>query len=442
MTRFFSTRNPQIDVSLREAVLSGLASDGGLFIPRQIPVLSEEFLNNLAHLSIPEIGSVVSKAFFASEIPERELELIVERSMNFSAPLVSVSERMCALELYHGPSLAFKDFGARFMAQLMSWLIQGDSEPLHILVATSGDTGGAVALGFHNVPGIQVTILYPEGRVSELQERQLTTLSGNVQALKVQGSFDDCQRIVKEAFGDREISEKLRITTANSINISRLIPQTFYYFAAIGSLQRDFGAISGDDVVFSIPSGNFGNLTAGLLAKMMSPGLPLHISRFVAATNANDVVPRFLQTGAFEPRDAIPTISNAMDIGNPSNFERLKSLLGESCDQFKEYLIGYSYSDEQTRHGIRELWERYQYIADPHGAIGYLALCDYLKEQGTRTYGIFLETAHPIKFADDVEQCISTKIPAPHAIDDLFQRQMVCTTVPPVLEALKSVLLS
>jgi len=348
-------------------------------------------------------------------VPAADLQDLILASITFPAPVVPVTDRISSLELFHGPSLAFKDFGARFMAQLMAHFNQEADETLTILVATSGDTGGAVAAGFLNTPGIEVIILYPSGRVSALQEKQLTTLGGNIHACEVAGSFDDCQKMVKEAFLDTRLASKYRLSSANSINIARLIPQTFYFFEA-------YKQVDSDSIAFSVPSGNFGNLTAGLIAKKM--GLP--VSAFLAATNANRVVPEYLRTGVFTPMSSISTVSNAMDVGNPSNFSRMLDLYSSTWNDMAEDVIGYSYNDEQTVRAISRIAAESSYITDPHGAIGYLAAQQFLSKE-TGHHVVFLETAHPAKFLDVVEEAISQKVEIPRRLAELAQRTKKAT---------------
>ena len=411
--QLYSTNNPENIVSLKEAVLKGLPEDKGLFMPSVVPQLPDSFFQNISDYSFEAIGFEVCKALFQGSIPENKIKSIVDEAINFPAPVVKLDEEKYILELFHGPSLAFKDFGARFMSRLMSYFYRHESQDLIILVATSGDTGGAVAAGFYDTPGIQVVILYPSGKVSPLQEKQLTTLGKNITALEIDGTFDDCQALVKQAFLDPELNQHLQLSSANSINIARLIPQSFYYFEAWKQVK---GAEK--DVVFCIPSGNFGNLTAGLLAQKM--GLPVH--HFIAATNVNDVVPDYLSSGKFEPRPSIRTISNAMDVGNPSNFARMldlyKAVNGDECSTWnimKEAIFGYAFTDEETKKGVLEVKNKYDYTIDPHGAVGYLALSSYQKEHKNTT-GIILETAHPSKFREDMEEILSAEIEIPERL--------------------------
>ncbi len=408
--QLYSTRNKNKLVSLREAVFKGLPEDNGLYMPASIPKLDPSFIQNLDQYSFAEIGFEICKQLFDGAIPEADLQEIINNSITFPAPLIKMDDQKYILELFHGPSLAFKDFGARFMAQLMSYFNRGEDQELVILVATSGDTGGAVAAGFHKTPGIKVVILYPSGKVSLLQEKQLTTLGHNVTALEIDGTFDDCQALVKQAFLDQELNQTIRLSSANSINIARLIPQSFYYFEAFKQLPHP-----GHPVVFCVPSGNFGNLTAGLLAQKM--GLPIH--HFIAATNDNNVVPEYLASGKFQPRPSIRTLSNAMDVGNPSNFARLldlhKTPKGSTWNIMQETISGFYFSDSETEAGVREVKERYNYTIDPHGAVGYLALKAFQKTH-PNTRGVVLETAHPSKFINDVERILKQKIEIPERL--------------------------
>ncbi len=414
--QLYSTNNRQHLVNLKEAVFRGLPPDNGLYMPVNIPKLPDDFLNNLGQYSFAEIGFEVCKHLFQGAIPEKDLKEIVYSAINFPAPIVSLDHNTFILELFHGPSLAFKDFGARFMARLMSYFNQGEDKELIILVATSGDTGGAVAAGFQNTPGIKVVILYPSGKVSPLQEKQLTTLGGNITALEVDGTFDDCQTLVKQAFLDPGLTSKIRLSSANSINISRLVPQSFYYFQAYKQLPDH-----AKPAVFCIPSGNFGNLTAGLLAARM--GLP--VQHFIAATNVNDVVPVYLDTGNYKPRPSQRTISNAMDVGNPSNFARMLDLYGSDdkptlanmnmvWEGMKDRISGYGITDKQTKQVMLDVFQLYNYVIDPHAAVGYLALRTWQKEQ--LKAGVILETAHPTKFLADVEEVLNSKIEVPNRL--------------------------
>ncbi len=430
--RLYSTKNKEEFVDLKTAVFKGLPQDNGLYMPEHIPQLPKEFIANLQEYSFKEIALNITSNLFGDVIPIEDLAKIVTNAINFPAPVVSLDEQYNILELFHGPSLAFKDFGARFMAQLMSYFNQGENKELTILVATSGDTGGAVAAGFYKTPGIRVVILYPSGKVSNLQEKQLTTLGHNIQALEVDGTFDDCQALVKKAFLDKKLRKKLRLSSANSINIARLVPQTFYYFQAYKQLAK-----SDQPTVFSIPSGNFGNLTAGLMAQQM--GLP--VDHFIAATNDNDVVPEYLKTGEYKPRPSVPTISNAMDVGSPSNFARMLDLYSSTWNTMKENISGYAYNDEQTRAGVKEVHDKYNYVIETHGAVGYLALKDYLKEHPDKR-GVILETAHPSKFIDEVEKVLEKKIEIPERLAVLADKEKEATFLKPDFGQFKSWLLN
>lgn len=406
--KFFSTNKITQPVDLSSAVMTGLAADGGLFLPETIAALPAAFIESLSRLSPIEISFQVASTLLQGAISPGDLLTIIEKTVTFPLPLVDIQGGNYSLELFHGPTLSFKDFGARFMAHLLGYFCKENKRLLNILVATSGDTGSAVANSFYGIEGIKVWILYPKNRVSEIQEKQFTTVGKNVKAIEIDGTFDDCQRLVKEAFNDRLLSSRLQLTSANSINIGRLIGQLFYYFIGYGLL----GA-KNQEVIFSVPSGNFGNLTAGLIAKKM--GLP--ITKFIASTNANDSVPRFLQTGVFLPTPTKQTISNAMDVGNPSNFARILSLYGNSREKILQDLWGVSFSDEETKGAIEKLYKSSGYILDPHGAVAYLGLLGYRKHFPQFTgLGVFLETAHPAKFADQVENIINQKIAMPAAL--------------------------
>lgn len=383
---FYSTNKKSPIVGLKEALLNGLAPDGGLYMPTEIPKLSDDFLQHAQNLSFPEIAFEVGKNFFTPEVPENIWETIAHEALNFEITLVELDDKFFVCELFHGPTCAFKDVAARVMARLFGHFSQQSDKEMIVLVATSGDTGSAVAHGFFNVPGIRVVILYPSGKVSEIQEKQLTGMGGNVTALEVKGTFDDCQKMVKQAFLDPELAQ-LNLISANSINIGRLLPQTFYYVYLAARLRQ---------CVVSVPSGNFGNLTAGLIAKRM--GAP--ITKFIAATNQNDTVLIYLQTDIFTPKPSIATISNAMDVGNPSNFARMLELFDHDVEKMRQEIIGVSFSDEQTKNAIAEVKQKYNYLMDPHGAVAYLGLINASDKNQIR---VFLETAHPAKFSDKIE---------------------------------------
>jgi threonine synthase len=392
--KFYSTRNHENKADLKLAITKSLSSDGGLYLPEQLPKLSDEFFKRLPKLTLAEIGFEVSRLIL-DEIPEADLKRICDEALSFETPLVQVADNVYSLELFHGPTLAFKDVGARFMARLLSYLLDDHEQEVHVLVATSGDTGSAVASGFHNVPGIRVTILYPSGGVSPFQEKQLTTLGGNIIALEVDGVFDDCQRLVKQAFADEDLKRERRLTSANSINFGRLLPQSFYYHYAVGQLMKNEKPI-----VISVPSGNYGNLTAGVIAWKM--GLPIH--QFVAASNANNVVPRYLETGNYEPKESVATISNAMDVGNPNNVERLLDLFDNNLHNLRSIIKGYWFDDEQTMKTMQDVWQSNRYMLDPHGAVAYSGLKKFKTEISDNIQGIFLECAHPAKFDESVQK--------------------------------------
>ncbi|MEO8614210.1 MAG: threonine synthase [Luteolibacter sp.] len=417
---YHSTSNPAHRVDLKEAILRSLPPDNGLYMPDTLPVLDKSFWEIWRELTFQEIGIAVADAFFGEDVPPQALVDIVEGTVSFDAPLVTLGPGDHVLELFHGPTLAFKDFGARFMARLMAWLTRDDERMLTVLVATSGDTGGAVASAFHHVAGTRVVILYPKGKVSGLQEKQLTALGGNITALEIDGSFDDCQALVKSAFLDRELSERLNLTSANSINLARLVPQSFYYIHAARQLPE--GVVP----TFVIPSGNFGNLTAGLLAIQLG----LQVDQMIAATNRNDVVPEYLRVGTYTPRPSVPTISNAMDVGAPSNFVRMQALFGGSWEAMKSRIIGMTFSDDQTRAAIREVKSLYDYEIDPHGAIAWLAARQWrATHPGSAT--VSLETAHPAKFPDVMDAELGANcVGVPERLAILAQREKVAVSLP------------
>ncbi len=402
--KYISTRNKNLKLSFREAVLKGIPDDQGLFFPEKIPHVSKELFNNTHKPNLQETAIEIARHFTGDEIPQAALSDMIKKALNFDIPLSEIEPGVFVLELFHGPTLAFKDVGARFLAQCMNYFSKG-SAPFTILVATSGDTGSAVANGFLGIEGINVVVLYPSGKVSPLQEKQFTTLGQNITALEINGSFDDCQSMVKEAFADKQLTTKRNLSSANSINIARLIPQSFYYFHAWNQLPE-----TNLPVVISVPSGNYGNLTAGLLAKEM--GLP--VSKFIAASNANRPVPDYLETGVFIPRPSIETIANAMDVGNPSNFERILTLYQNSREKICEVIKARSFTDKQIKTIIRQTWEKTGYLPDPHGAIGYGALKQYLKKE--KATGIFLETAHPAKFNMVMEELTGEKMELPEKL--------------------------
>jgi len=406
--KYYSTNKQEVGVSLCDAVIRGLASDKGLFMPDCIKKLPASFYDEIENYSLQEIAFIVAEAFFGEDVATEDLKKIVYDTLNFEIPLVKVENNIYTLELFHGPTLAFKDVGARFMSRLLGYFVkkQGLSD-VNVLVATSGDTGSAVANGFLGVEGISVYVLYPKGKVSAIQECQFTTLGKNITAIEVDGTFDDCQRLVKTAFLDNDINNKKLLTSANSINVARFLPQSFYYFYAYAQLKKLLA--EHQKVVMCVPSGNFGNITAGIFAKKM--GLPIH--RFVAANNRNDIFLQYLKTGKYQPRPSIATIANAMDVGDPSNFARILDLYNDSYTEICKEISGVSYSDDEIGNGISSCFSANRYLLDPHGACGYLALKEELVEDEV---GVFLETAHPIKFKDTVESIINQPLEVPEKI--------------------------
>ncbi|EHQ26961.1 threonine synthase [Mucilaginibacter paludis] len=406
---FYSTNSPLTQVPFKEAVFNSLPQDRGLYMPVSIPQLDAEFIENIDQYSLPEIAFKVAQTLLTDAIPEEELKAIIDDAINFSAPVVKLEEDVYVLELFHGPSLAFKDFGARFMSRVMSYFLKDGEQLLDVLVATSGDTGGAVALGFLGVPNTRVTILYPKGKVSPIQEQQLTTNGKNIRAIEIDGTFDDCQALVKQAFTDAELNKKFRLTSANSINIARLIPQTFYYFNTYAQLLRE----GKNEVTFCVPSGNFGNIGAGLLAWKM--GLP--VKQFIAATNANDTVPAFLTTGVYQAKPSVQTLSNAMDVGNPSNWVRIAEMFKGDTAELKKLIEGVSYTDQQTVEAINQVYNQYNYIVCPHTAIAWKALVDWKsRNPEDKSAGVFLGTAHPCKFPDVFPADIESTIIVPESV--------------------------
>ncbi len=422
-------------VSFRQAIQKGLADDGGLYVPEQFPKLDTGFLNNLPGKSLPEIGYEITRHFL-EEPKGNELRELLDEVLIFDAPLVEVGKNRYILELFQGPTMAFKDFGARFMSRIFQKLFDTSQKEIVILVATSGDTGSAVARGFLGVDGIKVCLLYPKAKVSHLQEQQISTVGANVTALEVEGTFDDCQKMVKQAFSDEELNRELLLSSANSINIARLIPQTFYYLYALAQLETSARPI------FSVPSGNFGNLTAGLWAEEM--GMPAR--GFIAATNANDIVPRYLKTGHFKPAPSKQTISNAMDVGNPSNFDRIEHLFGGSSERVREHIWGASFTDEQTRKMISRIYNAEGYLLDPHTAVGYLAAEAYLETEvqpfgsGSDTPFVILATAHPAKFADVIEPVTGSKVEMPEQLVACLKKDKQSIEMENKYESLKSYL--
>ncbi|RKS20345.1 threonine synthase [Flavobacterium endophyticum] len=409
---YYSLNKNALKVSFREAVIQGLAPDKGLYFPETITPLSRVFFDSIEKLSNQEIAFETIKQFVGKDIPENELKRIIEETLSFDFPLIQVDENSYSLELFNGPTMAFKDVGARFMSRCLAYFNRDKNQKNTVLVATSGDTGGAVASGFLGIESVEVVILYPSGKVSDIQEKQLTTLGQNIKALEVDGVFDDCQDMVKRAFLDADLKSK-KLTSANSINIARWLPQMFYFFFAYKELKK-----YNKPLVISCPSGNFGNICAGILAKKL--GLPIH--HFVASTNANDTVPEFLKTGKYIPKPSKATISNAMDVGDPSNFIRIQELYGNNPDNFEKDFSSYSFTDEETKTAIVSLYKTSKYIAEPHGAIGYLGLKKEL-ENKLDAIGVFLETAHPIKFSETVEEILSLTIPIPEQIKNVLDKE-------------------
>jgi threonine synthase len=429
--KYFSLKKIAEPADFREATIMGQAPDMGLFFPESIPVLNPDFITSLPSLSTVEIGFAVMKPYVDGIIPDDILKNIIEETLSFDIPLVRIKENIYALELFHGPTLAFKDVGARFMSRCLGYFSKKRQGHIIVLVATSGDTGGAVADGFFGVDGVDVVILYPSGKVSPVQELQLTTFGSNIHALEVNGDFDACQRIVKQAFADKELTGNLFLTSANSINIARWLPQQIYYFLALKQWPFE------QPPVFSVPSGNFGNICAGILA--WKSGLP--VSHFIAACNVNDTVPVYLQTGEYTPVKAKPTISNAMDVGDPSNFSRIMQIFDHSLPMLKQYLSSYSISDSETAETIEKVFQHYNYLLDPHGAVGYLALEKYIIEkQDVR--GIILETAHPVKFPESIEKITGKAIPFPEQVQKILGRQKKSTLIEPDFQLVKEFLLS
>ncbi len=428
---YYSLNHNAPKATFAEATIKGQAPDKGLYFPRYIPALPKGFIENIRDYSKEEIGVAVMKPYVANSIPPEVLERIIAETVNFDFPLVKVSDDIYSLELFHGPTLAFKDVGARFMSRCLGYFNRNSKQHTTVLVATSGDTGGAVANGFLGVEGVDVVILYPSGKVSPIQELQLTTLGQNISALEVQGTFDNCQAMVKQVFMDADLNKKLSLTSANSINVARWLPQQLYYFYAYQQWQHD------QPPVISVPSGNFGNICAGLVAYLS--GLP--VKHFIAACNANDVVPDFLQTGEYKARPPVSTISNAMDVGNPSNFVRIMEMFSQKIGNLRRVLTSYSVDDITTEQTIKSVFREHAYMTDPHGAVGYYALNEYL-QQHEDLKGIFLETAHPVKFPDVVERATNTRIPFPENVQHLTKSQKKSILMSPDFESLKEWLMN
>lgn len=413
--KFFSLNNNTPPVNFEKAVRMGLAPDRGLFFPETIKPLPDTFWDGFLQMSKEDIAFEVISQFVGNEIPKNNLKQIITETLCFDFPLVHLKDNVSTLELFQGPTMAFKDVGGRFMARCLGYFNKNSTEKVTVLVATSGDTGGAVASGFDGIPGIEVIILYPKGKVSAIQELQLTTQGENITALEVEGTFDDCQEMVKTAFLDQSLKQYRNLTSANSINVARWLPQAFYYFFAVQDLMKKRTSVP---YVFSVPSGNFGNICAGLVAHKM--GLP--IAHFIASTNINDTFPRYMEAGVFTPKPSVQTISNAMDVGNPSNFDRIQKLFNYDLFKLKNICSAYAFTDKETRNAMTEIYKDFNYISDPHGAVGYLGLKEYMKSHPD-VQGVFLETAHPVKFLDIVEQTLKQKVEIPQQIQDILDKK-------------------
>ena len=433
--KYYSTNGKTPKVSLAEAVVKGLAADRGLFMPEHIGKMPKAFFNNISSMSLQEMSFAVAYMLFGDDIDSDDLKHIVSDTLNFDIPLVKVDDARYSLELFHGPTLAFKDVGARFMARLLGHFNRqlGEDRMVNVLVATSGDTGGAVANGFLGVPGVRVFVLYPSGKVSRIQEAQFTTLGDNITAIEVNGTFDDCQALVKSAFMDKELNSHMMLTSANSINVARFLPQMFYYFYAYAQLMKAGEDLS--NIVVSVPSGNFGNITAGLIAKFM--GLP--VKRFIAANNRNDVVFNYLQTGVYSPKPSVATIANAMDVGDPSNFARILDLYHNSWDAIKAEISGFTYTDEQIANTLSEVYRQRGYLLDPHGAVAYRSLQEGLRPGEV---GVMLETAHPAKFKSVVDNIIGEDIDIPQRLRAFMDNPKQSVRMPSAFGPFKQYLLS
>ena len=430
--KYYSTNKNANDATLEEAVVKGLASDKGLYMPYTIKTLPSSFYDEIENMSFQEIAYQVADAFFGEDLPADTLKQIVYDTLSFDVPAVKVKDNIYSLELFHGPTLAFKDVGGRFMARLLGYFIQKEGKKeVNVLVATSGDTGSAVANGFLGVKGIHVYVLYPKGKVSEIQEKQFTTLGQNITAIEVNGTFDDCQALVKNAFMDADLKAHMQLTSANSINVARFLPQAFYYFYAYAQMKKLGKA---DNLVVCVPSGNFGNITAGLFGKKM--GLP--VKRFIASNNRNDIFYQYLKTGEYRPRPSVATIANAMDVGDPSNFARVLDLYGNSHKDICSEISGATYNDEQIRESMKHVYCETGYILDPHGACGYRALEEGLKDGET---GIFLETAHPAKFLDTVQNTIEHEVVIPEKLQAFMRGTKQSVEMPKDFESFKAYLM-
>jgi threonine synthase len=429
--KYYSLNKQSPVVDFAAATILGQAPDKGLYFPETIPQINKELIDNIENYSNEAIAMEVIAPYIGDAIPKDVLEKIVSETVNFKIPLVKITENIFSLELFHGPTLAFKDIGARFMSRCLGYFARDSKEKITVLVATSGDTGGAVANGFYDVEGVEVVILYPSGKVSSVQEKQLTTLGKNIHALEVDGTFDECQQMVKAIFADEELNKKLKLTSANSINVARWLPQQFYYFY----LWKQSKGKTNPPVV-TVPSGNFGNICAGLLAQQS--GLP--IKHFIAACNENDTVPEFLRSGNYHPKKAVPTISNAMDVGDPSNFIRIMEIFHQQIDGLKKTLNGYTISDDETKATLISVYQKHNYLLDPHGAVAYNALQQY-QAQHQNTKGVILETAHPVKFYDVIEPLINQTVPVPETVAEQIKKEKVSTKISTNTSELKDFLL-
>ncbi|RAJ16222.1 threonine synthase [Olleya aquimaris] len=416
---YYSLNHKAPNTTFKDAVVKGLAPDKGLYFPERITPLPASFFENIDDLCYNEIAFEALQQFVSPDIPKDVLKTIIEETLSFDFPVVKLNDTISTLELFHGPTMAFKDVGARFMARCLGYFNQNNTNEVTVLVATSGDTGGAVANGFLGVKGVNVVILYPSGKVSEIQEKQLTTLGQNIKALEVDGVFDDCQDMVKRAFLDEELTSIMQLTSANSINVARWLPQLLYFMFAYKQLHK-----SHKDIVFSVPSGNFGNVCAGMMAQQL--GLP--IKHFIASNNQNNVVTNYLKTEIYNPKPSVQTISNAMDVGNPSNFIRIQEIYNNNFNNLKDNLSSYSFTDNETKVALKEIYNNYNYVADPHGAVGYLGCKAYLKSN-PNAHCVFLETAHPTKFLDVVEDVITEKQPLPKQIQSVMGKEKVATKI-------------
>ncbi len=410
---FYSLNKQAPEVSFKDAVIKGIAPDRGLYFPEEIRPLPTAFFEQIENLSNHEIAFQAIHQFVSDDIPEDRLKEIITEVLDFDFPITEIEENVATLELFHGPTMAFKDVGARFMARCLSYFSEDNNNEVTVLVATSGDTGGAVANGFLGVKGVKVVILYPSGKVSNIQEKQLTTLGKNITALEVDGTFDDCQRMVKTAFQDEDLLQEIQMTSANSINVARWLPQLFYFLFAYKQVKS-----KGKEIVFSVPSGNFGNICAGMVAQQL--GMPCN--HFIASTNVNDIVPHFMKSGRYKPKPSIATISNAMDVGDPSNFVRIQHLYQNDFEKLSRNLSSFAFTDEETKAAIQKIHDHCNYVSDPHGAVGYLGLKKY-QETHPDTYGIFLETAHPVKFLDVVEETIGKQLEIPPQIQKVMAKE-------------------